>query len=53
MPFCAHRLLEGRKSVTNSTVSEPDTDIELTITKGSLRGWSDALALKLGHLFCF
>lgn len=37
----------------NSTASDPDTDIELTITKGSLRGWSDALALKLGHLFCF
>ena len=37
----------------NFIVSDPDTDIELTITKGSLRGWSDALALKRGHLFCF
>lgn len=53
MPFHTLRLLEGRKYVMNSTFSDPDTDIELTITKGSLRGWSDALALKLGHLFYF
>ena len=53
MPLCTLRLLEGKKSVMNSTVSDPDSDIELRITKGSLRGWSDALALKLGHLFCF
>lgn len=53
MPLCPHRLLEGRESVMNSAVSDPDTDIELTIIKGSLRGWSDALALKLEHLFCF
>lgn len=52
MLCCTLKLLEGRKSVTNSTVSDPDTDVELTITKGSLRGWSDALASKLGHLFC-
>lgn len=53
MPLCTLKLLEGRKYVMNFIVSDPDTDIELTITKGSLRGWSDALALKLGHLFCF
>lgn len=53
MSLCTLKLLEGRKSVMNFIVSDPDTDIELTITKGSLRGWSDALALELGHLFCF
>lgn len=53
MFFCIYRLLEGREFVMNFVVFDFDIDIELIIIKGSLRGWSDVLVLKLEYLFCF